>query len=186
MNKNVVLKQIEEKLSPAVKNLENGNISEHDIFPSLLWLLLENSKELEKSGEIAKADVIERIGNLKQVSIADIENLLNKLFSQLLESNAGIEKSVTTTKTDVIERIGNLKQVSVEEIELILNKSIYATETKLLERVDNLRQSVSPANMKAIVAQENQKIHSLLKWLLGFCIIQFIGLSALVAIIFTR
>ena len=48
MNKDNVLKQIEEKLSPAVKNVENGNASEHDIFPSLLWLLLENNKELER------------------------------------------------------------------------------------------------------------------------------------------
>jgi hypothetical protein len=49
MNKENVLKQIEEKLLPAVKNLENSNASEHDIFPSLLWLLLENNKELQQT-----------------------------------------------------------------------------------------------------------------------------------------
>ena len=88
MNKNTVLKQIEEKLSPAVKNLENGTASEHDIFPSLLWLLLENSKELE--------------------------------------------------------------------------------------------------NSISAVKQENQKTLSLLKWVIGLCAVQFIGLGALVAIILMR
>lgn len=104
MEKDKILKQIEVKILPAVKNLENGNASEHDIFPSLLWLLLENSHELEKSTSLAK-DVLS-------------------------------------------ERIGNLKQVSSEEV-------------------------------KTIVIQENQKTLSYLKWLFGFCIIQFIGLGAL-------
>jgi hypothetical protein len=111
MKKDIVLKQIEEKLLPAVKNVENGNASEHDIFPSLLWLLLENSKELEKSGDITKGELLERIGNLKQVSAEDV---------------------------------------------------------------------------KTVVMQENQKTHSLLKWIIGLCVVQFIGLGALAAIILTR
>lgn len=155
MNKDSVLKQIEEKLSPAVKNLENGIASEHDIFPSLLWLLLENSKELEKSGEITKADLLERIGNLKQVSAEEIETILAKLLSQLLESNAGIGKSVTTTEAILLEHIGNLKQVLQE-------------------------------NIKTVVTQENQKTLSLLKWIIGLCVVQFIGLGALAAIILMR
>lgn len=111
MKKDIVLKQIEEKLLPAVKNVENGNASEHDIFPSLLWLLLENSKELEKSGEITKGEVLERMGNLKQVLQEDV---------------------------------------------------------------------------KTIVTQENQKTLSLLKWIMGLCAVQFIGLGSLAAIILTR
>jgi predicted Zn-dependent peptidase len=155
MNKNTVLKQIEEKLSPAVKNVENGNASEHDIFPSLLWLLLENSKDLERSAGITKGELLERIDNLKQVSAAEIEALLANSLSQLLESNAGIEKSVTATESNLLERIGNLKQVLQEDV-------------------------------KTVVAQENQKTHSLLKWLLVFCIVQFIGLGALAAVILMR
>lgn len=111
MNKDTVLKQIEEKLSPAIKNLENGNASEHDIFPSLLWLLLENSKELEKSGEITKAGLLESLGDLKQVLQEDV---------------------------------------------------------------------------KTVVTQENQKTLSLLKWVIGLCAVQFIGLGALAAIILMR
>jgi hypothetical protein len=111
MKKDIVLKQIEEKLLPAVKNIENGNASEHDIFPSLLWLLLENSKELEKSGEITKGELLEYIGNLKQVSAEDA---------------------------------------------------------------------------KTIVTQENQKTLSLLKWLIGLCAFQFIGLSTWATIILMR
>ena len=111
MNKDNVLKQIEDKLLPTVKNLENGNASEHDIFPSLLWLLLENSKDVEKSDNITKGELLERIGDLKQVLQEDV---------------------------------------------------------------------------KTIVTQETQKTLSLLKWIIGLCAVQFIGLGALVAIILTR
>lgn len=111
MNKDTVLKQIEEKLSPAVKNVENGNATEHDIFPSLLWLLLENSKDVEKSVDITKGELLERIGNLKQVSSEDVQT---------------------------------------------------------------------------IVKQENQKTLSLLKWVIGLCALQFVGLGALAAIILMR
>jgi hypothetical protein len=111
MKKDIVLKQIEEKLSPAVKNVENGNASEHDIFPSLLWLLLENNKELEKSGDITKSELLEQIGNLKQVLQEDV---------------------------------------------------------------------------KTVVIQEIQKTLSLLKWIIGLCAVQFIGLGALAAVILMR
>lgn len=140
MNKDIVLKQIEEKLSPAVINLENGNATEHDIFPSLLWLLLENSKELETSADITKETLLEHIEDLKQVSATEVE---------------AITKSVTTTEAVLLERIGDLKQVLQDDI-------------------------------KIVVAQENQKTISLLKWIIVLCVVQFIGLGALAAIILMR
>lgn len=111
MQKEKVLKQIEEKLSQSVSNLENGQASEHDIFPSLLWLLLENSKDVEKSASITKSELLERIDNFKQVLQEDV---------------------------------------------------------------------------KTIVTQESQKTLSLLKWVIGLCAMQFIGLGALAAIILMR
>lgn len=122
MNKHVVLKQIEEKLSPAVKNLENGNASEHDIFPSVLWLLLENSKDVEKSTDITKVELLERISSLKQVSAAEIEDLLAHSISQLLESNAGIEKSIMTTEFNLLERVDGLKQILQEDIKTVVTQ----------------------------------------------------------------
>jgi hypothetical protein len=93
MNKDNVLKQIEDKLLPTVKNLENGNASEHDIFPSLLWLLLENNKELERKISTLE-EKIESIG----VGISDIvEDILEKNKSQNIV---------------LLEHIENLKQTS--------------------------------------------------------------------------
>jgi hypothetical protein len=155
MNKDTVLKQIEEKLSPAVKNLENDNASEHDIFPSLLWLLLENSKDAERSASITKGELLERIDNLKQVSAIEVETLLAKSLSPLQDSNNGIQKSLSVTETVLLEHIGNLKQVLQEDV-------------------------------KTVVTQENQKMLSFLKWVIGLCVLQFIGLGALAAIILTR
>jgi hypothetical protein len=151
MNKNFVLKQVEEKLSPTIKNLENGNVSEHDIFPSLLWLLLENSKDFEKQADVTKAKLLEDIYNSK----VDIKALLSNHLSQILESNTVIEKSVMTTKSDLLEQNNELKQVLREDT-------------------------------KIIFMQENQKTLSLLKWVIGLCIVQFIGLVALFSIIFMR
>jgi hypothetical protein len=162
MNKDNVLKQIEDKLLPTVKNLENGNASEHDIFPSLLWLLLENSKELEKSGEITKGELLEYIGNLKQVSAEDVNTIVTQenqktlsLLKWLIGHSKDIEKSADITKDVLLEHIGNLKQVLQEEV-------------------------------KTVVTQENQKTLSLLKWVIGFCVVQFLGLGALAAIILMR
>ncbi len=140
MNKDNVLKQIEDKLLPTVKNVESGNASEHDIFPSLLWLLLENSKDLEKSAVITEAVLLERVEDLKQVSATQMET---------------IKKSATTTEAVLLEHIGNLKQVLQEDV-------------------------------KTVVTQENQKTLSLLKWIIGLCTLQFIGLGVLAAIILMR
>lgn len=49
MEKEKILRQLEEKLLPSVKNLEQGQATEHDFFPALLWTLLEKSKDSEKS-----------------------------------------------------------------------------------------------------------------------------------------
>jgi hypothetical protein len=159
MNKDNVLKQLEEKLSPAVRNVENGNAFEHDIFPSLLWLLLENSKELEKSGDITKGELLERIGNLKQVSAEDVQIIISqenqKTLSHLLDDNKYIEKLFTASADSLQERIDNLKQIS-------------------------------PAEVEAILIKENQKTLSLLKWVIGLCAVQFIGLGALAAVILMR
>jgi len=148
MNKNTILKHLEEKLSPIVKTLENGNATEHDIFPALLWLLLENSKELEKSGEITKTELLERIENLKQVSAEDVQTIVSqenqKTLSYLVETSRRMEKSVGALDATIIEHTKNL------------------------------------------IVQENQKTYSLLKWLIGLCVVQFIGLGALAAIILTR
>lgn len=93
MNKDTVLKQIEEKLLPAVKNVENGNASEHDIFPSLLWLLLENNKELANK-------VIELEEKIESTGIGT-----SNIVEDILEQNK-LENKV------LLEHIENLKQTS--------------------------------------------------------------------------
>jgi len=111
MNKDNILKILEEKISPSIKNLEDDNASEHDIFPSLLWFLIENNKEIEHS-----------VDDIKKSVEKDINSLNDEL----------------------------------------------------------------PEKIKYIVNEENKKAHALLKWLLGFCIIQFIGLGALLSIVLMR
>lgn len=49
MEKEKLLKQLEEKLLPSVQNLEKGQANEHDYFPALLWLLLDKSNDTEKA-----------------------------------------------------------------------------------------------------------------------------------------
>ena len=48
MEKEKILKQLEEKLLPSVQNLEKGQATEHDYFPALLWLLLDKINDTEK------------------------------------------------------------------------------------------------------------------------------------------
>lgn len=196
MNKNTILKHLEEKLSPIVKTLENGNATEHDIFPALLWLLLENSKELEKSGEITKTELLERIGNLKQVSAEDVQTIVSqenqKTLSYLLEGNKYIEKLFTASANSLQERIDNLKQISPAEVEAILVKENQKMLSYLVETSRRMEKSVGALDAtiiehtKNLIVQENQKTYSLLKWLIGLCVVQFIGLGALAAIIWTR
>lgn len=47
MEKEKILRQLEEKLLPFVENLDKGQASEHDFFPALLWMLLEKIKDSE-------------------------------------------------------------------------------------------------------------------------------------------
>ena len=56
MEKEKILRQLEEKLLPSVKNLEQGQATEHDFFPALLWMLLEKSKDSESLLNSAKSE----------------------------------------------------------------------------------------------------------------------------------
>lgn len=49
MDNEKILKQLEAKLLPSVQSLEKGQATEHDYFPTLLWLLLDKSNDNQKT-----------------------------------------------------------------------------------------------------------------------------------------
>jgi hypothetical protein len=65
--KDIISKKIQEKLLPTIKNFQDENSSEHDIFPSLLWLLLETSNDLEQKGDITKNDLLKKNRRIKTI-----------------------------------------------------------------------------------------------------------------------
>lgn len=158
MNKDIILKKIEDKLSPAVKNLENGNPSEHDIFPSLLWLLLENNKELKEFNESKAIELLALIENSKN-ELGKIDEFLKSELLELIQKNKHeLVKITENTKLDVLKQIEDLKKISSEKHD----------------------------EAESLFTQQNQKTLSLLKWLIGLCAFQFIGLCALIAIVLMR
>jgi hypothetical protein len=153
--KDTISKKIQEKLLPTIKNFQDGNVSEHDIFPSLLWLLLENSKELEQKTEITKNDLLRQIEKLKPIFQENISTIVTQENKKTLLFLNEQEQKDVITKNDLLRKIEELKPIFQE-------------------------------NISTIVTQENKKTLLFLKWLIGFCIFQLIGLGALAAIILTR
>ena len=143
MNKDTVLKQIEEKLLPAVKNLENGNASEHDIFPSLLWLLLENNKELERkiaelekkigTTEIGISDILEKNKSQNKVLLEHIENL-----KQTLEvKTSKLEEKIKSNGIEISNIVEDIIQENLKSKSILVN---------VLERIENLKQTLETKN----------------------------------------
>lgn len=153
--KDTISKKIQEKLLPTIKNFQDGNVSEHDIFPSLLWLLLENIKELEQKNEITKNDLLRQIEKLKPIFQENISTIVTQENKKTLLFLNEQEQKDVITKNDLLRKIEELKPIFQE-------------------------------NISTIVTQENKKTLLFLKWLIGFCIFQLVGLGALAAIILTR
>jgi hypothetical protein len=167
MNKESVLERIEEKLTFSVKNLLNGNVSDHDVFPSILWLLLENSK--------------------------DIEKLISLTKNNLLENGEEIQKKISSTESNLQKTIVNLSKIIHDEVEIIVKQEIEKSEKNSQEGVKNIVtkeiekcENILKEDLKIIVTMENKKTYIFLKWLVGLCIFQFIGICALISNILMR
>lgn len=89
MEKEKILRQLEEKLLPSVKNLEQGQATEHDFFPALLWTLLEKSKDSEKSAikfEQFFNKIEEKIDELNGNKILTINQKIEELKNAQLKT----------------------------------------------------------------------------------------------------
>jgi len=90
-----VLQRLEEKLSPHVKNLVDGTSTDHDVFPALLWVLLENEKNLDNQ--------------LKNVMAQ--QAALNEVTQGVSLNNEKVSKNVVEILLQKIEEVKNNQQI---------------------------------------------------------------------------
>jgi hypothetical protein len=94
MEKEKILRQLEDKLLPSVKNLEQEQATEHDFFPALMWTLLEKSKDSEKS-----ATKFEQFFNKIEEKIDELNGnkilIINQKIEELKNAQLKTEKKFT-------------------------------------------------------------------------------------------
>ena len=120
--KDIISKKIQEKLLPTIKNFQDENSSEHDIFPSLLWLLLETSNDLEQKGDITKNDLLKHIEELKPFFQENIATIVSQENKKMLSFLNELEQKGEITKTDLLKKIEELKPIFQENIVTIVTQ----------------------------------------------------------------
>ncbi len=210
MEKEKILRQLEEKLLPSVQNLEKGLPSEHDFFPALLWILLEKIKDSEN--QLQKTESSNREGlkqavnfivtknqsfqaETNQVIDKGVESLYNRLEGTLTQTENQIidkNKTIQTETNQVIDnRIENLytrleTALSQSENQIANKNKTIQTETNLIlnKEIEKLYNQIEDLN--TIQKSQNVKYSNSFKWVLGVCIFQFIVLTSLIVAILMR
>ncbi|CAA9892328.1 hypothetical protein METHB2_650016 [Candidatus Methylobacter favarea] len=132
MEKERILRQLEDKLLPSVQTLARNEASEHDFFPALLWMLLEKSKDsenlLKESGTVVSDQLNKAVSFIltkNQDSDIKLEQLL-KINEENI--NEHISKTTTTIKND-----SNISQEKTEK----LFESKYSLINQQIEEIKN-------------------------------------------------
>ena len=90
MEKEKILQQLEEKLLPFVQNLENGQASDHDFFPALLWMLLQKSKDSDTNIKATASAILRDTKGLKtqleEIAAKNREDIA-KTVSKIIQSS---------------------------------------------------------------------------------------------------
>ncbi len=108
MEKEKILRQLEEKLLPSVQNLEKGQATDHDFLPALLWMLLEKSKDSENA--------------LKDITLKhseELEKVTNTIIENNQENKKIYEELLTKAVNKVVNYIISNNQESNKKIEQI-------------------------------------------------------------------
>ena len=89
MEKEKILRQLEEKLLPSVQNLDKGQATDHDFLPALLWMLLEKSKDSESALKGITSKHSEELGKAAN-GIIDNNQKNQQSSNQLIEQKISI------------------------------------------------------------------------------------------------
>lgn len=143
MEKEKILRQLEEKLLPSVKNLDEGQANEHDFFPALLWLLLEKIKDSE---------------NQLKTSISTNRDGFKQTVNYIVTKNQDLQKEINQIIDKDIQKNEEFKSYFNIEIEKLSKK----------------------------IEEQEFKSSKHFKWILGFCVFQFIVLTSLIAFILMK
>ncbi len=106
MEKEEILQQIKEKLLPSVRNFENKQETDYDYFPTLLWMLLEKSKDTESSLKDISSTYSEEIKKISNTAVEKnqenrkcYEELLSKAVNFIVGKNKELNKQIEGVKT---------------------------------------------------------------------------------------
>jgi hypothetical protein len=87
---------IEKKLEPSVLNLRKGEASDYDLFPALLWLILDHDRKLLASHETLKASLRQS----KELIEKTLDDHCTKMNTILTESRSDARKSLEESRTE--------------------------------------------------------------------------------------
>jgi hypothetical protein len=117
MEKEKILRQLEEKLLPSVQNLEKGQATDHDFLPALLWMLLEKSKDSESA-----------LKNISSKHSDELEKAFNDVIGNYQKnqqnSNQLIEQKISTLTNDIETSLNNTSSKHSDKLEKAFNDVI--------------------------------------------------------------
>ncbi len=170
MEKEKILRQLEEKLLPSVKNLEQGQATEHDFFPALLWMLLEKSKDSESLLNSAKSEQAKELQALA-------EKILQNAHENQQNSSRHIEQNISELRDTLTNQSNTTKSEQAKELQALAERILQnAHENKKFQggRFDLIEE-------KQDIFLKIQKKFSI--WLVVLAVFQLAALSVLAFIL---
>jgi DNA anti-recombination protein RmuC len=167
MEKEQILQQLEEKLSPFVTNFKNGQPEEHDFFPALLWMLLQKSRDLDinisKSAETTQKTILQ--------DNTEVKNQLEALLNEIPIKN---REDITKIAVNIIKN----NQENAKETTRIINEAREKNEEHIKELNTKHEQL-----LKKITEHFSQKIEGMKNWFFIFAGLHVITLTILTIIL---
>ena len=186
--------KLNEKLDSAVKKLRAGNYDDHDILPSLLWVLLEYNR--------SHRDDLERLRERTDKTSAEISGLAKTLQEECEKLRHNTSEDLIKARDDLGARIGGLAQTFQEECEKLrhqlgsiadsmgaalkslnedLNQSMRQNAMQLEKLVKTKVDSLSEAHQSGARRTDNK-----LKWILMGSILQIIFILIVMFLVFGK
>lgn len=177
MEKEKILRQLEEKLLPSVQNLEKGQATDHDYLPALLWMLLEKSKDsenslkdigLKHSQELGKSTnaIIQNTQENRKIYGEQLSKAVNFISGKNQESSAKIEQAANEQFKKIINATLDNHKISQEKINELENKILIISQ-----------------KIEEIKTEQSKKDKKLFIWFLSFSVFQIISLIILAIIL---
>lgn len=128
--------KLNEKLDSAVKKLRDGNYDDHDIFPALLWVLLEYNRSHRND--------LEQLRERATKTSAEISTLSKTLQDQCEKLRHDTSEDLTKTGDDLKGGISSLAQTLQEECEKLRYQlgNIGDSTAALLKSSEDLKQTL--------------------------------------------